>query len=322
MSKNIYIHIGWHRTGTTSLQLFLAKNKVLLEGEYKIYYPAIGMLEFAHHPIAWSLKGINNSLWGVIEGQAGNTEEYIRRIIEGMDNSQCNSAIISSEEFCVLDLHEISLLYSAIKNNGLNAIIVVYVRRPDEYVESAYNMKVKWWGDRFTGDFNEFLFQVESSLNKLVDRLGQWADMFGKDNIVVREYSRNTMKEGDTRVDFCSILGIDWRRFEFDEIWNESLGPRSIEFMRIINNLEMPNDLHYRIEQRLHKRKEEKAVFFTSKQRSEFLQECEPLLSRLRQYNKNLAFDVDPNNFPERNVKPLTIHEFATMFDEIARLSL
>lgn len=50
----IYIHIGMHKTGTTSIQKFLHTN---FSGQNKeFYYPNTGIYEYGHHNIPWSLK--------------------------------------------------------------------------------------------------------------------------------------------------------------------------------------------------------------------------------------------------------------------------
>ena len=49
----IIIHIGRHKTGTTSIQHFLVLNEELLLNQYGIYYPEIGRCPLFkyHHPL-------------------------------------------------------------------------------------------------------------------------------------------------------------------------------------------------------------------------------------------------------------------------------
>lgn len=59
MTKSIYIHIGPHKTGTTTLQfsLFLNKDKLKKNG---ILYPDSGIISAklpGHHNLAWEILG-------------------------------------------------------------------------------------------------------------------------------------------------------------------------------------------------------------------------------------------------------------------------
>ncbi|QXD16183.1 hypothetical protein GQ464_004310 [Rhodocaloribacter litoris] len=60
--KKVFVHAGTHKTGSTSLQVFLAKTQVLL-AEQGVLYPRSGrpdrkgVVSAGHHELAWSLLG-------------------------------------------------------------------------------------------------------------------------------------------------------------------------------------------------------------------------------------------------------------------------
>ena len=55
MSMNIYLHMGFYKTGTTAIQKFLSLNRDQLVKQ-GFLYPAIGAYGDAHFPIS---RGLN-----------------------------------------------------------------------------------------------------------------------------------------------------------------------------------------------------------------------------------------------------------------------
>jgi hypothetical protein len=55
--KTLFVHIGTHKTGTTSIQAYLSKHAALLLRR-GLYVPAIGSVweHSGHHNVAWGLR--------------------------------------------------------------------------------------------------------------------------------------------------------------------------------------------------------------------------------------------------------------------------
>ena len=64
MIKNIFIHAGFHKTGTTSIQVSLTqKRKILSKLGY--LYPHAGIpdwAKFGHHLLPWSIFEVEGNL--------------------------------------------------------------------------------------------------------------------------------------------------------------------------------------------------------------------------------------------------------------------
>ena len=196
--------------------------------------------------------------------------------------------------------------------------IVAYIRRQDLLVESAYNMQVKWWGARLRADFDEYVKDKRAYPNYFRVLKG-WGGVFGVNNLIVRRYERDALESRDIRIDFCTAVGLNHEALgHMEDGVNDSLGPRTLEFLRILNNLDVSRDEHERIATRLlsydRENQSPKCVLFGPDQRCAYMAPFE-------MGNRKLAqFGVDPeplmvggDSVRTRNVRRLTRGEFAEM---------
>jgi hypothetical protein len=93
MSK-IHLHIGTHKTGTTSIQKYMSSNTEVLHS-LGLYYPNVNLVQpesyFAHHKLAHSIAGKGKKPW---------CSDTIRRFIDlSVTSAGANDVIISAEPF-------------------------------------------------------------------------------------------------------------------------------------------------------------------------------------------------------------------------------
>lgn len=135
--KKIIIHIGDAKTGTSSIQNHLTKNRKHLE-EKGILYSKVGLLAtygIANHKLSYCLK--NNR-----EEDQKNADSLYANLKNEIDSSPCDYIIISSEGFCSLrTVTEIEKLRSYLSDYDVK--ILAYLRRPDLWIESWYPQIVK-----------------------------------------------------------------------------------------------------------------------------------------------------------------------------------
>lgn len=314
------IHIGWHKTGTTSVQNFLLNNRKYLQSEARTYYPDEGLLQCAHHLIAWTYQGRKTSPWGEIPVIDGGADSYVLRALDQATSKGCDTVIFSSEEFCTLKPQEVRRLSAALEGKVDEVSVVAYIRRQDKIIESAYNMEVKWWGVRSTVDFDHYCRGKEGYPNYF-KTLSQWGACFGLESLVVRYFERAEFEQNDIRRDFCKQAGLDPDGLTFaGEDANDSLGPLSLEFMRMLNVLDMSRHDHERIVKTLVSRDKASGspacVLFSPEARVNFMCHSQEINLRLAELGidpRGLA--LDPSRVPEKNVRRLTLSEFLDLAD-------
>ncbi len=129
---HIFIHIGDHKTGTTSIQAFLRSHAEELRSA-GIYVPVSGTnsLTSGHHNLAFQLNG--DPRWNPDYGGMDELLDELRRC-------RLSQVVISSEDFCLLVDHPMGLkkLESALLQQGYALSWLMFLRRVDDFSESCY----------------------------------------------------------------------------------------------------------------------------------------------------------------------------------------
>ncbi|NVJ96859.1 MAG: hypothetical protein HWE25_01840 [Alphaproteobacteria bacterium] len=237
--KTIYFHIGTPKTGTTALQVFLAKNEDALEKQGVRYLP-IGprrnrqspkMDQGNAQPLARSLLPA-----GTPYNLRQNQKALMAEFKSALDNCGEQIPIISGEAFCELPLETLKSLVQNMNAAGFEPKILVWVREHAAYLESRYNQFVKKRME--TDDFETFVKKMCAdhpylAYGRFADQL---AEMVGSENVLVRAFG-----ERDTCEEFADIVGLDMSELEKPQKGiNVSLSPAKTEILRALNNLGRP----------------------------------------------------------------------------------
>jgi hypothetical protein len=191
----LILHVGRHKTGTSSLQIFFAQNYELLVKQYGILYPIVGLDQWHknHHPLVEDL---------VNHGTPINRDSILGIISEAREHG-CHSVLLSSEMLArpSLSIEQLQLLKRAFSDFA-EITIVIYLRKQDDFLESVYANRIR------VG-----LLSAPTTIHDLDAALDyhqfvmRYAGIFGKDNIVVRSFDEAI--KGSIYSDFlASILGI------------------------------------------------------------------------------------------------------------------
>lgn len=180
-----YVHVGTHKTGTTSIQALLSMNDGAFR-EAGVYVPRTGRVEpsvAAHHNIAWELAGDPQ-----FDPQRGTFDGLLCEVASANARNVC----ITSEEFEFLHLNDVALLRlrDGFRAIGYEPHVIVYLRPQCDYLESLYAEISRAWNIDFS-DFLETIIatrlygQSRFDYDRLV---GAFADVFGCNRTLVRTY--------------------------------------------------------------------------------------------------------------------------------------
>jgi hypothetical protein len=235
-SATCVLHIGTPKTGSTAVQCFFCENRERLI-ECGILYPGSIERGHAHHDLAFLSSGAYPE-WA--SSQPRSLTQLLEAVIA--EAEQCPSPcklLLSSENFYWLAEPEpVRDMLSALGHAPDRTVVVVYLRRQEDAIESWYNQLVKALG--YSGSFRESLEDFES-LWDYASRLERWADIFGRDQIIVRTYPDDAHGKFDVRRDFANLIGIEQESCTYSSSHpNERLVRDVLEFQRIINRLPLP----------------------------------------------------------------------------------
>jgi len=204
--KNLYLHIGFHKTGTSALQEYLNENREELE-EKGIFYPkSLNNKYPGNVDLSWALKKEPPKWSSITNSQE--KEKIISYYLHQIKNTECNDIIISSEDFSLLD-NEISSI-EKIKTifNNYNIKIIAYIREPKEFIFSLYAHAVR--EKVVTSSFEEYLLnKYNFRASDFALRLLPWQKVFGKEKLIIKKYNKNSFTNGNLIEDFFHAINLE-----------------------------------------------------------------------------------------------------------------
>lgn len=195
MKKNVFIHIGFQKTGSSAIQNYFNSNRQELASSEVDYPLPFDEKLNSHQELAWVFMKK-----GKYDKDA--VFSYYRNKIE---NSDKGNVFISSEDLSLLRGGNVSLLKSMLE--GFNVKILVYIRDPLDYMLSMYHHKVRMaTEDR---PFREYLADEKTRIVNYKLRLTPWVRNFGEDNIIKRAYLPAKFVGGNIATDVFNSIGLD-----------------------------------------------------------------------------------------------------------------
>lgn len=242
--RELIVHIGAPKTGTTATQRFLTENAPALAAR-GVLYPDVCLRGYGHHDLAFLVGG------GYPEWATPQPRDLASLAVE-LDAALTSDAplvILSSEDFFLQPDPPALRALLARSRSGRRARLLVHVRRQDHMAVSWYNQAVKAQG--FTGTFAE----CERATARLWDyatQLAAWAEAFGDDALCVRTYERDQLVGGDIVLDVLAALDIDAAGLARSPApVNTSLARDILEFQRQVNRLPLTREQKRRFHKEL-----------------------------------------------------------------------
>lgn len=207
MNKTLYLHIGLHKTGTTSIQRALVKNKELLNKYGFDFLKPLYGYEFEEGTIRWWFKEKETNKI---------TLERLPKLFE-QTNKINQSNIIASGEILswLFDEKSIAKIKENIKFYYKNCKIIIYIRRQDQLMLSLYQQSSKGPYGIAKDYFGRGEKSLPTNSHKLLsyfdfnERVKLWEKIFGRENIIIRVFEPEKLYKNDAVLDFFHILGIN-----------------------------------------------------------------------------------------------------------------
>lgn len=246
--KKLYLHIGHYKTGTTALQALLSDNGAVL-ARCGLDYLDHGRSHSKHSRFAFSLlhaEGVRDRL---MHGYGDPTppEALWAGLFDAVRASRRPACLISSEEFMRIGAHPRAaarLARVAALAGDIEIRVIVYLRAPDSHLRSWYNQLVKMGVP--VPPFNRAVCEVIEPVHyDYALALKPWIDIFGADAVTIRPFPEAGTGAKDTALyaDFLSIFGIGLDRIGLalpPGNINARLDPDKLEFVRLMQNADMP----------------------------------------------------------------------------------
>lgn len=210
MKQTLLIHIGWHKTATSFIQLYLDKHREHLK-KSNICYPFIDdrvpPREVKHSYFFLSLLNKLQISHKQQDLQISPFDELFALSVREIVDSGCRWAIISEEGLSEAT-PGIAQLMARYKEFFDDIKIVAYVRRQDYFFESLYSQFVKQKPYRNMLYLDEYIQQPK--VRERADYayiLDLWAREFGRENILVMPFEKQTIAP-DPLTCFFTLTGL------------------------------------------------------------------------------------------------------------------
>lgn len=233
----LILHIGTHKTGTTSLQHFCALNRTKLQ-TFGIFYPRNRKSAYVFNHLASQIA---------FNGEA-KTRSELEEYVQEAKQAGAHTVIVSGESFYAMTgffhliqkkpvadywgMEEkfVAVFADIVKEIFTNIEIRIFMRPQDDLAASLYNQMVKNT-QGYTGSFSDFL-SLSRPIYDYARHLALWVAQYGRSNVKATIYGRDTIQDFFTDIltdeQIKSFVGKTYSS-------NERLNRDVLEFKRVLN---------------------------------------------------------------------------------------
>jgi hypothetical protein len=222
MTKRVcYIHVGPHKSGTTSIQWFLQENREkLLEHGY--FVPESETKRGAHHTLAEGFAGLE---------VGEHRQALVSRSIRAIAETPAEAIVISSEalEGLLRNRHHTEAFFDRIAALNLQPKLILFPRNQPQWINSSYSSMVTNFrrSDSFQDSASGFAISPDATFSRWIDL----AETHGAE-LTARPFSKETLSHG-VIPEFLLSIGITSLQFRDHGVRrNEAVGPFTVSVAR------------------------------------------------------------------------------------------
>lgn len=210
----VYLHVGADKTGSTTIQKFLHTNRNVLKS-YGYCYPSLmtGNQDdisstyshhlvgayFAHNLLDHDYYRVRYSISSE-EDERSKANRYMDILAQDLRKGSYNALILSYEGLYSLKTNELQELKAYLLNIAEAVKIIYYLRPRFSYGLSALSQRISMGAPSW---------KHHPPVNYYRHRLLTMESVFGKENLLVRRFSKDDFRDGDLISDFCYATGLD-----------------------------------------------------------------------------------------------------------------
>jgi len=229
--KKIYIHIGFHKAASSTIQAGLDINRGLLE-EKGYLVPKTGCpfdKLSGHHNLVWEIRNDPR-----FDSSYGTADDLIAEI----KSANCQNILLSSEDFDYLNDEEKKFLKAIFAPDKIK--IIVYLREQSSWYKSSWLELVKRM--ETVAEFETWINENEIKIwrakkaENYLDFVKKWEAVFGNENIIVRVLERGQIVENVLYDFFCACDVQTPQIYQVPDDMNVSPSGKTLNYIRMFGS--------------------------------------------------------------------------------------
>ncbi|MEJ5992459.1 hypothetical protein WG902_20835 [Ramlibacter sp. PS3R-8] len=225
--RQLILHIGMHKTGTTSIQRSLGGL-----AQDRVKYVTLGSPNHSG-PLSVAFGDRTPKGRRALPGRSDNPEALKQRIRAQLEaelaQKEFDKFVISGEGMVFLSPNAVQELRDIFYKHVDEVRVFAYVRDPIGYSSSALQQRIK-------GGYAGYSLSRANYRKKFVP----FIEIFGRDKFSVKEFARPNLRDGSVVSDFCHLWGIPFDP-QKEVRSNESLSEPTMKLMHLFNRSGMPS---------------------------------------------------------------------------------
>lgn len=255
MSQSLVLHIGTEKTGTSSIQAFLKANRESLASK-GFYVPDFLATPEGNHrwlPFMFYLPEQIDD-WILLqelqdkEVRQSRLNTVATQIETHINRTPKMTWIVSSEHLQsrLLNSSQVDQLNEFLKVYFKKIKVIIYLRDPISTAISFWSTAVRTGSSIFSLPGPGSIANYNCAHKSILER---WSSVFGKENLVVRLFTRKQLLNNDLIFDFAYHAEVPWDdSFIIPGIRNKTLSYKAIKILSCVNK-SIPFSIHGRINQ-------------------------------------------------------------------------